>query len=65
MNDLYKLIKVIRDFLWHDLKETDEVFIVLDGEVAIAFPYGEVKLSKGKMYVIPKVLSTLVKLKAK
>lgn len=37
-----------------DHKDTDEVFIVIDGEMSIAFRDGEVKLSKGEMYVIPK-----------
>ncbi|HEU5139580.1 MAG TPA: cupin domain-containing protein [Bacillales bacterium] len=55
MNDYqFKLAKVSGDFVWHEHKETDEVFIVLDGEMAISFRDGEVRLSKGEMYVIPK-----------
>jgi len=55
MNDYqFKLVKIQGDFVWHQHKETDEVFIVLDGEMTIAFRDGEVKLSKGEMYVIPK-----------
>jgi mannose-6-phosphate isomerase-like protein (cupin superfamily) len=55
MNDYQlKLVKIQGDFVWHDHKDTDEVFIVLDGEMAISFRDGEVKLSKGEMYVIPK-----------
>ncbi|TMU87264.1 cupin domain-containing protein [Bacillus sp. BHET2] len=55
MNDYqFKLVKVQGDFVWHDHKETDEVFIVIEGEMFIAFRDGEVKLSKGEMYVIPK-----------
>ncbi|MDQ0862391.1 mannose-6-phosphate isomerase-like protein (cupin superfamily) [Bacillus sp. V2I10] len=55
MNDYqFKLVKILGDFVWHDHKDTDEVFIVIDGEMSIAFRDGEVKLSKGEMYVIPK-----------
>lgn len=55
MNDYqFKLVKIQGDFVWHQHQETDEVFIVLDGEMGIAFRDGEVKLSKGEMYVIPK-----------
>ena len=52
-NYQFKLVKIQGDFVWHHLNETDEVFIVLDGEMVIAFRDGEVKLSKGEMYVIP------------
>ncbi|MFK4435614.1 cupin domain-containing protein [Paenibacillus sp. RC21] len=55
MNDYqFKLVKIQGDFVWHKHNETDEVCIVLDGEMAIEFRDGEVKLSKGEMYVIPK-----------
>lgn len=43
-----------RGFLMYKRKDTDEVFIVIDGEMSIAFRDGHVKLSKGEMYVIPK-----------
>ena len=36
LNDYqFKLVKVQGDFIWHDHKETDEAFIVLDGQVTI------------------------------
>jgi mannose-6-phosphate isomerase-like protein (cupin superfamily) len=55
MNDYqFKLVKIQGDFVWHDHKDTDEVFIVLDGEMVIEFRDGVVKLSKGEMYVVPK-----------
>lgn len=55
MNDYqFKLVKVQGDFVWHEHKETDEVFIVIEGEMSIAFRDGEVKLSRGEMYVVPK-----------
>jgi mannose-6-phosphate isomerase-like protein (cupin superfamily) len=55
MNDYqFKLVKIQGDFVWHDHKDTDEVFIVIEGEMTIEFRDGEVNLSKGEMYVIPK-----------
>lgn len=55
MNDYqFKLVKVKGDFIWHNHQETDEVFIVIEGEMTIAFRDGEVQLSKGEMYVVPK-----------
>ncbi|MBM7587506.1 mannose-6-phosphate isomerase-like protein (cupin superfamily) [Bacillus pakistanensis] len=55
MNDYqFKLVKIQEDFVWHDHKDTDEVFMVIEGEMVIEFRDGEVKLSKGEMYVIPK-----------
>lgn len=55
MNDYqFKVVKVKGDFVWHDHKDTDEVFMVIEGEMMIAFRDGEVHLSKGEMYVVPK-----------
>lgn len=55
MNDYqFKLVKVQGDFVWHDHPDTDEVFIVLDGQMTIEFRDGTVELSAGEMYVVPK-----------
>lgn len=55
MNDYqFKLVRVEGEFVWHDHPETDETFIVLEGELRIDFKDGEVNLSKGEMFVIPK-----------
>ena len=36
MNDYqFKLVKLQGEFVWHDHKDTDEVFIVLNGEMEI------------------------------
>lgn len=50
----FKLVKVQGDFIWHDHKETDEAFIVLDGQVTIEFRDGAVELGAGEMYVVPR-----------
>ncbi|MEC1375606.1 cupin domain-containing protein [Heyndrickxia oleronia] len=55
MNDYqFKLAKLLGDFVWHSHNDTDEVFFVIEGEMKIEFRDGEVTLSKGEMYVVPK-----------
>ncbi len=55
MNDYqFKLVKIQGEFVWHAHDETDEVFIVLDGELTIQFRDGEVRLRAGEMFVVPR-----------
>jgi mannose-6-phosphate isomerase-like protein (cupin superfamily) len=55
MNDYhFKLVKFQGEFVWHAHQDTDEVFIVLDGEMTIHFRDGDVPVKKGEMFVIPK-----------
>tara|TARA_Y100001936_G_scaffold44270_1_gene43135 strand:+ start:613 stop:972 length:360 start_codon:yes stop_codon:yes gene_type:complete len=55
MNDYqFKLVKIQGDFVWHNHADTDEVFIVLEGSMRIEFEDGEVELSEGEMYVVPR-----------
>ena len=55
MNDYqFKLVKLQGDFVWHHHADTDETFIVLDGNMALAFRDGTVELSSGEMFVVPK-----------
>jgi len=55
MNDYqFKIVKIEGDFVWHDHKDTDETFIVLEGNLRIDFRDGCVELSEGEMYVVPK-----------
>jgi len=55
MNDYqFKLVKVQGDFVWHSHTDTDEVFIVLEGEMDIDYRDGKVTIKSGEMYVVPK-----------
>jgi mannose-6-phosphate isomerase-like protein (cupin superfamily) len=55
MNDYhFKLVKIQGEFVWHSHGDTDEVFIVLDGEVTIHFRDGAVTLGAGEMFVVPR-----------
>jgi mannose-6-phosphate isomerase-like protein (cupin superfamily) len=55
MNDYhFKLVKLQGDFVWHSHDDTDEVFIVLDGEMSVEFREGRADLKAGEMFVVPK-----------
>ena len=55
MNDYqFKVVKLEGDFVWHDHKDTDETFIVVEGKLRIEFRDGAVDLSAGEMFVVPK-----------
>lgn len=55
MNDYqFKLVKIQGDFIWHDHKDTDETFLVLEGVLRLDFRDGAVQLSAGEMFVVPR-----------
>ena len=55
MNDYhFKLVKLQGEFVWHSHADTDEVFIVLGGQMVIEFRDGQVALKAGEMFVVPK-----------
>jgi mannose-6-phosphate isomerase-like protein (cupin superfamily) len=57
MNDYhFKIVKIQGEFIWHDHPETDEVFVVLKGQLEIQFRNGSVLLKEGEMFVVPKGL---------
>lgn len=55
MNDCqFKLVRIQGEFVWHAHDDTDEVFLVLDGEMTIELRDGNVRLARGEMYVVPR-----------
>ncbi|MDN7852365.1 cupin domain-containing protein [Burkholderia seminalis] len=60
MNDYqFKVVKLEGEFVWHKHGDTDETFIVLDGELRIDFrrgPSGDgsIVLRAGQMAIVPK-----------
>jgi mannose-6-phosphate isomerase-like protein (cupin superfamily) len=50
----FKVVRLQGDFIWHDHKETDETFIVVEGDLRIDFRDGAVHVSTGEMFVVPK-----------
>jgi mannose-6-phosphate isomerase-like protein (cupin superfamily) len=55
MNDYqFKLVKIQGQFIWHEHKDSDEVFIVIEGSMGIQFKDRTVELSAGEMIVVRK-----------
>lgn len=55
MNDYqFKVVKLQGDFVWHDHQDTDETFIVIEGELRIDFRDGPCHVAAGEMFVVPK-----------
>ena len=54
MNDYhFKLVKFQGDFVWHSHEDTDEVFIVIEGNMSIDFETDKVDLKSGELFVVP------------
>jgi mannose-6-phosphate isomerase-like protein (cupin superfamily) len=55
MNDYqFKLVRMQREFIWHSHPDTDEVFVVIEGNLKIDLHNETLNLKKGEMVVIPK-----------
>lgn len=49
-----KIAKVKGEFVWHDHRDEDEVFLVLKGVLYIDFDGVSVELNSGEMAVVPR-----------
>jgi mannose-6-phosphate isomerase-like protein (cupin superfamily) len=55
LNDYHvKIAKVRGEFVVHSHEETDELFLVLRGELTLRLPTGDVLLREGELFVVPK-----------
>ncbi len=55
LNDYqFKVVRLQGDFVWHSHKDTDEAFVVMEGELRIDFRDGAVRIRPGEMFVVPK-----------
>jgi mannose-6-phosphate isomerase-like protein (cupin superfamily) len=55
MNDYhFKLAKLQGEFVWHSHADTDEVFLILNGQLTIEMADGSVELKAGELFVVPK-----------
>ncbi len=55
LNDYqFKIARLQGDFVWHAHADTDEAFVVIEGELRIDFRDGPVHVSAGEMFVVPK-----------
>jgi mannose-6-phosphate isomerase-like protein (cupin superfamily) len=48
------VVKVKGEFVWHSHAETDDLFLVLQGNLTIQLRDGQVSLGPGDLYVVPK-----------
>lgn len=44
----------MKQFVWHSHADTDEAFILIEGELTIEFRDGQVELRPGETFVVPK-----------
>lgn len=49
-----KLVRIQGEFVWHSHEDTDELFLVLDGELTIQLRDRDLTLGPGQMYVVPR-----------
>lgn len=49
-----KIVRLHGEFVWHTHDDTDELFLVLDGELTIQLRDGDVVLRAGELYVVPR-----------
>lgn len=49
-----KVVKLKGEFVWHTHDDTDELFLVVDGELTIQLRDGDVRLKPGQLFVVPK-----------
>ncbi|WP_375484795.1 cupin domain-containing protein [uncultured Jatrophihabitans sp.] len=49
-----KVVKVRGEFVWHTHDDTDELFLVIGGELTIQLRDGDVRLCPGQLFVVPR-----------
>ncbi|MFI7026240.1 cupin domain-containing protein [Micromonospora sp. NPDC049900] len=49
-----KVVKVRGEFVWHTHEDTDELFLVVSGELTIQLRDGDVVLRPGQLFVVPR-----------
>jgi mannose-6-phosphate isomerase-like protein (cupin superfamily) len=49
-----KIVKILGEFIWHSHPDTDELFMVLSGQLTIQLRDGDVELGPGDVYVVPR-----------
>lgn len=49
-----KVVKVKGEFVWHTHDDTDELFLVIEGELTIQLRDGNVTLRPGQLFVVPR-----------
>jgi len=59
-----KVVKLAGDFVWHRHDDTDELFIVLHGEMEVGFRDRDVTVREGEMIVVPRGVEHITRARA-
>ena len=55
LNDFkVEVVKVLGEFVWHSHEDTDDFFLVLEGELTIDLEDRSVDLRAGELFVVPR-----------
>ena len=46
--------KIKDEFIWHEHNDTDEAFMVIEGNIEIELEDSTIELSEGEMFIVPK-----------
>lgn len=49
-----KIFKAKGEFVWHQLENEDEFFLVIEGQLKIKFRDREIVLNEGEFFIVPK-----------
>jgi mannose-6-phosphate isomerase-like protein (cupin superfamily) len=49
-----KLVKLQGEFVWHTHEDTDELFLVISGDLTVQLRDGDVTLGPGQLFVVPR-----------
>ncbi len=49
-----KVVKLKGEFVWHTHEDTDELFLVVEGDLTIQLRDGDVHLREGQLFVVPR-----------
>lgn len=49
-----KLVKLQGEFVWHHHEKEDELFLVVKGAMRIGLRSGDIELSEGELFIVPK-----------
>jgi mannose-6-phosphate isomerase-like protein (cupin superfamily) len=49
-----KLVKIKGEFVWHTHEDTDELFVVIEGQLTIQLRDRDVALGPGQLFVVPR-----------
>jgi mannose-6-phosphate isomerase-like protein (cupin superfamily) len=53
-NNEVRLVKTSGEWVWHQHDETDELFLILDGEFDMDFRDGTITVGPGELLIVPK-----------